>query len=509
MSLSFTVTAGHTFPAGRPITLAALRLAARPGLAFTGSVATGDMADGAVTPSKTSPGAFWYAAASGTNAYTATLSPALGSLANGVLAVIKFTNANTAAAAPTLDVNSLGAKNVYHRSGQAPKSGDIQANDIFILVYNTSRNTGAGGWDILAKMANDLVRLGTCAGSANAYTVTSANAPAANDLAGLVGQVLLVKATFANTGAATLAVDGLTAKPLRKRANAALISDDIKLGEYFACTYDDTDQTFHIISRDEPAAVIAGGRNIVLQNNAANPNTQIDVTADEVVLKTSDGAAYLAIAVNVTANIAATGANPNALDTGAEAGDTWYYIWLIYNGTTVASLISASATAPTLPTGYTYKALIGAVRNDGSSNFVKTYQHDRRVWIDDTNVFTGKAAAADNTWEILASADLTAFRAAIPPTARHVSGTLGWSATAVGSKIAIAGCNADGSVNTTNAVGATYAVGAQNAAAWNTFTFGTSFIAPVRGGASYNLQWKADRPDATGRSRLNVSGYTF
>ena len=60
----------------------------------------------------------------------------------------------------------------------------------------------------------------------------------------------------------------------------------------------------------------------------------------------------------------------NGLDTGSLAASTWYYLYLIYNGTTVAGLMSASSSAPTLPSGYTYSSLIGVALTDGSKNFV-------------------------------------------------------------------------------------------------------------------------------------------
>lgn len=502
MSLSFTVTPGHAFPAGRPITMPALRLAATPGLAFTGAVATGDLANGAVTPAKTTPGAYFYGAAAGTNAYAVTLSPALGAYADGAHIWVKFTNANTAA--PSLDVSSLGAKNIYHRSGQVPKANDLPANEIFELVYNSSRNAGAGGWDILAKVPNDVIRFGTIAGTAGAITFATNNTAPVTQLAALTGQLLVLKATLANTAAPTLAVDGLAAKPIRKRNNLALLAEDIRLNEHLLLTYDAVADVFLALNLDVPTAVIGSTRGLVIQNNAATPNSKVDISADEVVLKTSDGQPYLAAAVAVTADIGLTAGNPNALDTGAEAASTWYYVWLIYNGTTVASLLSLSATTPTLPSGYLYRALLGAVRNDGSSNFIRFVQHDRQTWIDDTNIFTAKAAVADNVWEILAGADLTAFQGAVPPIARRCSGSLGWTATAAGGKVAISACNADGSVNTTNAIGAVSVVAAPNGTSWNTWTTAAPFEVPVRSG---NLQWRKDTTAA--QARLSVSGFAF
>lgn len=75
----------------------------------------------------------------------------------------------------------------------------------------------------------------------------------------------------------------------------------------------------------------------------------------------------------LTLDITSTGINK--LDTGAEASNTWYYIWLCKGSSGSGAVISASNTSPTLPSNYnTYKRLLPyAVRNDGSSNFVKSY----------------------------------------------------------------------------------------------------------------------------------------
>jgi len=126
-------------------------------------------------------------------------------------------------------------------------------------------------------------------------------------------------------------------------------------------------------------AVIAVGRNIAARTNSATPNSKIDITADELLLKDSNSLAFLASTVSVTIDMATSGAN--GLDTGAEAGNTWYYGWVIAKTDgTVAGLASASATAPTMPSGYTFKALATAVRNDGSSNFIKYRQQGATAW---------------------------------------------------------------------------------------------------------------------------------
>jgi hypothetical protein len=105
----------------------------------------------------------------------------------------------------------------------------------------------------------------------------------------------------------------------------------------------------------------------------------------------------------LTANIAASGAN--GLDTGAEAANTWYAIHVI-DGPAVAtaSLLSLSATAPTLPASYTVFRRIGWIRNNGSSNFSLV------TWFGGGSrrrcVYTGENFSAT---QVLAGGSATAF----------------------------------------------------------------------------------------------------
>jgi len=75
-----------------------------------------------------------YAVASGTNTYTATIAPAITAYATGQAFNIKFTNANTGAA--TINLNTLGAKAIKKNGGSALESGDIQAGQVYTLLYD-------------------------------------------------------------------------------------------------------------------------------------------------------------------------------------------------------------------------------------------------------------------------------------------------------------------------------------------------------------------------------------
>jgi hypothetical protein len=147
---------------------------------------------------------------------------------------------------------------------------------------------------------------------------------------------------------------------------------------------------------------------------ASRPSvTTVNVTADELILQNSLGLVYRASGVNVTADITASGAN--GLDTGSEANSTWYHSWVIYNPTTdtKAGLLSLSATNPTMPSGYTYKAYAGAVYNEASGDFGYFNRQGNYVTMDDIVAITGATNSS------FAAIDLSSI---IPVNAKRVGG---------------------------------------------------------------------------------------
>lgn len=93
--------------------------------------------------------------------------------------------------------------------------------------------------------------------------------------------------------------------------------------------------------------------------------TTATFSAAEVLMRNpTSGASILALAVGpVVCNIGTAGPAANGRDqAGAFGNNSWVHFWFISNGATVSTLASASATAPTLPSGYVAQAYIGAVR---------------------------------------------------------------------------------------------------------------------------------------------------
>lgn len=138
-----------------------------------------------------------------------------------------------------------------------------------------------------------------------------------------------------------------------------------------------------------------------IANNAADANNDIDFGASRVWV--SNGTTeFLVDVAALTKRLDASwvaGNNNGGLDAGSKANSTWYYLHAIYNPTTLVSdyLLSASATSPTLPSGFTHRRRVGAVLTDsGGSIRAFTQVGNRVLWstaITDFNASTRAASA--------------------------------------------------------------------------------------------------------------------
>lgn len=196
------------------------------------------------------------------------------------------------------------------------------------------------------------------------------------------GTTVIVRAGSANTTTTpTFAPDNLTAKTIVKGNNLALVAGDIAgAGHWLELAWDSTLTKWVLLNPatgvavQSTASIVGASKNLVVKNNGTTPASKLDVTADEIVVKNASGAPALLTTVSQTVDITVNGAN--GLDTESAASNTWYYLWAIWNGTTTALLLSASSTAPTMPGGYTHKALISAVyRTTVFRNFIQAQDY--------------------------------------------------------------------------------------------------------------------------------------
>jgi hypothetical protein len=370
MALNVTTLPGKVFVQGTPFTTDDLNLAARPTVSFSGSVAGSDIDNGAITPAKSTPGAYWFATTTGTSTtYALDLTPSLTALTSGALISGKFHTANTAAS--TLSVDGLTAKSILGPGGRSLRPGDLNTNYTYHLIYV---DNGSSQWWELLNPSNPEIRRGID-NSSTATTIKFTTVPPLTAL--YDGARVSARMPVDNDANATLQIDSTTAKVIQKLAGTALIDDELLTGQDVLFVYDSTADRWRIETPSSyaPSFGFGGVRGLSVSSGSV---TQVSATADEAVLiHGTTGAILRVTSVNVTAAITSSGAN--GLDTGVEAGNTWYYLWLIHNGTTLASLLSASSTAPTMPSGYVYKLRVGAVRNDGSSNFTHLQEHGDKV----------------------------------------------------------------------------------------------------------------------------------
>lgn len=177
------------------------------------------------------------------------------------------------------------------------------------------------------------------------------------------------------------------------------------------------------IPAENQGFALPGVNGLVIVNNSGTPNTQLDIDADTAILLNSTNNPVIVTSIDLTINASTTGAN--GLDTGSLTTNAWYHAYIIYNGSTTAGLVSTSATSPTMPSGYTYKYRVGAIRTDGSSVFYRTVQRGNRAQytlVASTNTAAyrvmdsgSSGSVTTPTWTAIAVASF------IPPTATAIN----------------------------------------------------------------------------------------
>ncbi len=180
-----------------------------------------------------------------------------------------------------------------------------------------------------------------------------------------------------------------------------------------------------------------------LSISATGTSSNVSILASELLLRGAGGLPRLVSGVNLMLNTA--GAGDNGLDTGTIAASTWYALWVIDNGTTTASLLSLSGTAPTMPAGYTHKARVGWIRTDSTANKypLAFVQRGRRVQYVLAGALTAYPALFFGTTSGAQAVSVSSF---CPNTAAAIAVTWGVVGTGSGATVAI-GPNAAAAVS--------------------------------------------------------------
>lgn len=238
-------------------------------------------------------------------------------------------------------------------------------------------------------------------GTADAITATFS--PAVTSLTN--GMTLYVRAALANTTSTpTFSPNGLAATTIVRANNQPLVAGDIAgAGHWLELQYDTTlvkwvlqnpvRPNLDLVANPQSSRValgIAGSPRVmglVGANNAATPNTKYDVSADVVELRDPvTGAIFTAVNTGtVTSDVTLSGPAANGRDqAGVFSASSWLHKYWIWNGATLATIWSAVAppTGPTLPSGYTHWAYIGAVYFNASSQIVRCRIRGDSVYYD-------------------------------------------------------------------------------------------------------------------------------
>lgn len=223
----------------------------------------------------------------------------------------------------TADDNGSSDPTINFAEGQMPSS-----------VNNSARAMMAALAAYFADAGGTLIS----AGSSNAYTLTTNMGVTALG----TPLTLMFEADRANTGAATLAVDGLTSKPMKNAAGAALAAGDIVDGGVYFAVYNVTADVFILLNVS--AAVAA------YLSQAAEVTVASAGTADILA------AASTFIAISGTTTITSFGTGANRFRFVRATG---------------AFLITHNATSLICPTGANITTAAGdtfLVVSDASSN---------------------------------------------------------------------------------------------------------------------------------------------
>lgn len=232
---------------------------------------------------------------------------------------------------------------------------------------------------------------GTAGGSPNVITVVDPGFNATD------GSIINFIPISTNTGATTLNPSGFGNIPVVKDTTAgpvALIGGEIVAPgggtpNIVSVIYSASQGDFHLLntviaSASGANSPLCGATGLVITNNLSTPNSIITLTARQAVLQTTAGLIVNRSNVSVSVNISLGNSVSAAggMDAEAPGVSAWIDLFMIDNGAApsgLGSLAAGNALNPNMPSGYSYKCYLGAMRVDGSGNLLRTRQMGTRV----------------------------------------------------------------------------------------------------------------------------------
>jgi hypothetical protein len=182
-------------------------------------------------------GTLVYAADSGSaNSYAANISPAISGYITGMEFRIKISNTNTGAS--TLNLNSLGTKNIKLTNGSAINPNDIISGMIAYFAYDGTNMQllNPASWASQYQVQSGGIIYAASISSANTYTASLSPAP----ISYTTGMSVRINFTNTNTGVATLNLNSLGAKSIKRDDGSSLVAGDIPASTILDLIYDGT-----------------------------------------------------------------------------------------------------------------------------------------------------------------------------------------------------------------------------------------------------------------------------
>jgi len=326
---------------------------------------------------------------SGTDAYAITLSPALIAYATGQ--VFRFYPATINTGAATLSINGLAAKSIKKDKDVDLADGDIKVGQLIEVIYDgTNFQMQSCPYGILTQ--NGASIYAADAGASDTYVITLPTVPSAY----ATGMVVRFKANTKNTGAATLNVNSLGAKTIKKDGGVDLVDNDIAASQLVEVIYDGTN--FQMLS---PIFGCVGqnGQSIYAADAGANDTYVITLSPAPVAYATGMVVRFKANTINTgaaTLNVNGLGAitivknqNITLSDGDIKANQL---VEVIYDGTNF-QLISPVSNAGTVTSIATGSGLSGGTITSTGTLTVATGVPLQIVSTVKTSVFTTTSTA--------------------------------------------------------------------------------------------------------------------
>lgn len=309
----------------------------------------------------------------------------------------------------TVQVSGLGILPLYV-NGQQASAGQVLAGQLVVAVYVSSVNgTGQPAMISISAAALNAIITTTESGAANAYVLNPS--PAVQSLSET--QMVLLIPLNTNTGPSTLNISGIGAKAITNQAGNPITPSQLVASAVYLLTWNGT--SFQLVN---PTITGSAPFSVLTASSGGGVKTATFAGANATVADTAGNISPVG-PFSLTGNVTVGGAN--GLDTGSVAAFTWYAVFVIYGANGLALLFSLSATAPTLPTGFSMKARVGWIRTDGSSNVVAFKQFGNRVqYVNTSGGLPSMASGAAGTYTtgVYVAVPVAAF---VPSTAASIS----------------------------------------------------------------------------------------